>query len=38
MTSSLSNFFYSLIAGGVVVSVIAAAVIFVSKTDRLKRS
>ena len=38
MTASLSNFISSLVAGGVVVGVIAAALIFISKSDRIVRS
>jgi hypothetical protein len=38
MTASLSNFIASLIAGGVVVGVIAIALIIISKSDRIIRS
>jgi hypothetical protein len=38
MTASLSNFISSLVAGGVVVGAIAAALIFISKSDRIVRS
>jgi hypothetical protein len=38
MTQSLSNFILSLFAGGFVLSAITVAVIFVSKSDPLKRS
>jgi len=38
MIASLSNFFLSLVAGGLVVTAIALAVIFVSTADPLKRS
>jgi hypothetical protein len=38
MTASLSNFISSLVAGGVVVSVIAIALIIISKSDRVVRS
>jgi hypothetical protein len=38
MTASLSNFIASLIAGGVVVGVIALALIIISKSDRIVRS
>jgi len=37
MTSSLANFLSSLVAGGLVVIVIAVALIIISKTDRLVR-
>ena len=38
MTASLSNFISSLVAGGVVVAVIAVALIIISKTDRIVRN
>jgi len=38
MTASLSNFISSLVAGGVVVGVIAVALIIISKTDRIVRN
>lgn len=38
MTSSLANFLSSLIAGGFVVGAIAAALIVISKSDRVIRS
>lgn len=38
MTPSLSNFISSLVAGGVVVSAIALALIIISKSDRVIRS
>lgn len=38
MTSSLSSFLFSLLAGGVVLTAIILAVIFVSRTDRLNRN
>lgn len=38
MTASLSNFLASLIAGGVVVGIIAIALIIISKSDRIIRS
>jgi hypothetical protein len=38
MTPSLSNFISSLVAGGVVVSAIALALIIISKSDRIIRS
>jgi hypothetical protein len=38
MTPSLANFISSLIAGGVVVGIIAAALIIISKSDRIIRS
>ena len=38
MTASLSNFLASLIAGGVVIGIIAIALIIISKSDRIIRS
>lgn len=38
MTASLSNFIASLVAGGVIVGIIAIALIVISKTDRIIRS
>jgi len=38
MTASLSNFISSLVAGGVVVGLIAVALIIISKTDRIVRN
>jgi hypothetical protein len=38
MTPSLANFISSLIAGGIVVGVIAAALIVISRSDRVIRS
>ena len=38
MTTSLANFIASLTAGALVVSVIAIAVIVISKSDRIIRS
>jgi hypothetical protein len=38
MTASLSNFISSLVAGAVVVGVIAGALIIISKSDRIVRS
>jgi hypothetical protein len=38
MTTSLTNFLSSLVAGGVVVAVIAVALIVISKSDRVTRS
>ena len=38
MTASLSNFISSLVAGGVVVGVIAIALVIISKSDRIVRS
>ena len=38
MTASLSNFISSLVAGGVVVGLIAIALIIISKSDRIVRS
>jgi len=38
MTPSLSNFFLSLIAGGVVAAAIGAALIFVSQFDPIRRT
>ena len=35
MTTSLANFISSLVAGGLVVSLIAIALIIISKSDRL---
>jgi len=37
MTASLTNFIYSLVAGGFVVAAIAAALIVISRTDRITR-
>ena len=37
MTASLANFLSSLVAGGLVVLVIAVALIVISKTDRVTR-
>ena len=37
MTASLSNFISSLVAGGVVVAVIAIALVIISKSDRVTR-
>ena len=37
MTSSLANFLSSLVAGAAVLGVIAGALIFISKTDRVTR-
>lgn len=37
MTPSLANFISSLVAGGVVVSAIALALIIISKSDRVIR-
>lgn len=38
MTPSLGNFMSSLVAGGIVVLVIAVALIIISKSDRIKRA
>ena len=38
MTPSLANFISSLVAGGLVVVVIAVALIIISKSDRVTRS
>ena len=38
MTASLSNFMSSLVAGGIVVSLIAIALVIISKSDRIVRS
>ena len=38
MTTSLANFISSLVAGGLVVLVIAVALIIISKSDRVTRS
>ena len=38
MTTSLSSFMSSLIYGGVVVAVIAIALVVISKSDRILRS
>ena len=38
MTPSLYNFFISLVAGGVVLSAIGIALIFVSRFDPIRRS
>ena len=38
MTTSLANFMSSLIYGGIVLSVIAIALIVISKSDRILRS
>ena len=37
MTASLSNFLASLVAGGIVVSAIAGALILISGSDRIVR-
>ena len=37
MTASLTNFLYSLVAGGFVVAAITTAVIVISRTDRIAR-
>ena len=37
MTTSLSNFISSLVAGGVVVAVIGIALVIISKSDRVTR-
>jgi hypothetical protein len=38
MTASLSNFISSLVAGGIVVGLIAIALVIISKSDRIVRS
>ena len=38
MTASLANFISSLVAGGLVVAIIAIALIIISKSDRVTRS
>lgn len=38
MTTSLGNFISSLVAGGLVVVLIAVALIIISKSDRVTRS
>ena len=38
MTTSLTNFIYSLIAGGLVVSTIGSALVIISRSDRITRS
>ncbi|NUN63899.1 Photosystem II reaction center X protein [Pseudanabaena biceps] len=38
MTSSLTNFFLSLVAGGVVLGLIFAAVLIVSQKDKIVRN
>lgn len=38
MTTSLANFISSLVAGGLVVTVIAVALIVISTSDRVTRS
>ena len=38
MTTSLSNFISSLIAGGVVVTAIGVALVIISKSDRISRN
>lgn len=38
MTPSLGNFMSSLVAGGIVVLVIAVALIIISKSDRITRA
>lgn len=38
MTPSLANFLSSLVAGGLVLAVIAVALIIISKSDRVIRS
>jgi hypothetical protein len=38
MTSSLANFFSSLVAGALVVVAIGSALIIISKSDRVTRS
>lgn len=37
MTASLSNFLASLVAGGVVVTAIAGALVLISQNDRIAR-
>ena len=37
MTTSLSNFLASLVAGAIVISIIATALIVISKSDRIVR-
>jgi len=37
MTSSLGNFISSLVAGGLVVGLIATALVIISKSDRITR-
>nr|YP_010595047.1 photosystem II protein X [Paralia sulcata]WAJ57782.1 photosystem II protein X [Paralia sulcata] len=38
MTSSLANFISSLVAGGLVVTLIGVALVIISKSDRVTRS
>jgi len=38
MTTSLTNFIFSLLAGGLVVAVIGGALIIISNTDRVSRN
>jgi hypothetical protein len=38
MTSSLANFLSSLVAGGLVVTAIAVALVIISKSDRVTRA
>ena len=38
MTASLSNFISSLVAGGIVLGLIAIALVIISKSDRIARS
>ena len=38
MTTSLGNFISSLVAGGLVVSLIVIALVIISKSDRVTRS
>ena len=38
MTTSLANFISSLVAGGLVVTIITIALIIISKSDRVTRS
>ena len=38
MTASLSNFISSLVAGGIVVGLIAIALVLISKSDRITRA